>query len=152
MWSLKPGKTEESVIIFGCISNQGLYRFLIQNSRLFPDSRLSNRWSIETLKKCRNKAFSMTCRRDLIRFDQQEKNFTCESLLFQKKRKKPFLQTSIFQPFSRSGKLLDKFLDFFKNLRLCTNPEEQIKKQALWASAYNHWKQQVIVNYCSLLF
>ena len=70
----------------------------------------------------------------------------------EKKRILPFLQTSIFQPFSRSGKLLDKFLDFFKNLRLCTNPEKQIKKQALWASAYNHWKQQVIVNYCSLLF
>ena len=96
MWSLKPGKTEESVIIFGCISNQGLYRFLIQNSRLFPDSRLSNRWSIETLKKCRNKAFSMTCRRDLIRFDQQEKNFTCEALLFQKKKKEKKIIFTLF--------------------------------------------------------
>ena len=90
MWSLKPGKTEERVIIFGCISNQGSYRFLIKNSRLFPDSSLSNRWSIETLKKCRNKAFSMRCWRDLIRFDQQEKNFTCEALLFQKKKKRIF--------------------------------------------------------------
>ena len=29
---------------------------------------------------------------------------------------------SIFQTFSRSGKLLGKVLDFFKNSRLCTNP------------------------------
>ena len=31
---------------------------------------------------------------------------------------------SIFQTFCRSGKLLGKFQDFFKNSRLCTNPEE----------------------------
>ena len=30
---------------------------------------------------------------------------------------------SIFQTFSRSEKLLGKFQDFFKNLRLCTNPD-----------------------------
>ena len=29
---------------------------------------------------------------------------------------------SIFQTFSRSGKLLGKVPDFFKNTRLCTNP------------------------------
>ena len=36
----------------------------------------------------------------------------------------PFFQdfTSIFQTFPRSGKLLGKFQDFFKNSRLCTNP------------------------------
>ena len=31
---------------------------------------------------------------------------------------------SIFKTFSRSGKLLGKFQDFFKNSRLYTNPEQ----------------------------
>ena len=39
---------------------------------------------------------------------------------FKKKNLKLFV--SIFQTFSRSGKLLDKFQDFFKNSRLCTKP------------------------------
>ena len=36
---------------------------------------------------------------------------------------------SIFQTFSRSGKLLGKFEVFFKNLKVCTNPAKRFKKQ-----------------------
>ena len=50
---------------------QGSYRFLDPKFKtfsktiyFFPDSRLSNRWSIETLQKRRNKAFTtMRCKR-----------------------------------------------------------------------------------------
>ena len=37
--------------------------------------------------------------------------------------KKPQDFLSFSQTFSRSGKLLGKFQDFFKNSRLCTNPD-----------------------------
>ena len=74
------------------IRHTGFVQILIQNSRLHLDfstknMSLSNSWSTETLKKRRKKAFSMTCRRDWIRFDKHEKKFhlwsTCCS--FQKK-------------------------------------------------------------------
>ena len=38
----------------------------------------------------------MTCRRDLIRFDQQEKNSTGEALLFQKKKKEKKIIFTLF--------------------------------------------------------
>ena len=80
-------------------------QMLIQNSRLHPDffaknMSLSNRWSTETFKKRRKKAFSMTCRRDWIRFDKHEKHFSCEALVVAfKKRKTSTIFTSIFQHF-----------------------------------------------------
>ena len=49
-----------------------------------------------------------------------KKNPLYSNCSFQKKNLKLFV--SIFQTFSRSGKLLDKFQDFFKNSRLCTKP------------------------------
>ena len=62
-----------------------------------------------------------------MRFDQHEKNITCAALVAFKKTQHffPFFQdlTSIFHSFSRSGKFLGKFQDFFKNSRLCTNTE-----------------------------
>ena len=42
-----------------------------------------------------------------------------------KKQKNAFLFISIYQTFTRSGKLLGKFQDFFKNSRLCGNPENE---------------------------
>ena len=67
---------------------QDSYRFLDPNSKtfswlfpktiifLFSDSRLSNRWSVETLKTKKHSFFSdalQTNGRDWIRFDQNEK-------------------------------------------------------------------------------
>ena len=115
--------------------------FWIQNSRLFPvffpkqkflfqGWRLSNRWSIQTLKS-RNKAFLsrplQTYGRDWTRFDQHKKEkYTCEALShFFKTIFPDFI--SLFQTFSRSGKLLAKFRGFFKNSRLFTNPIQNTK-------------------------
>ena len=39
---------------------------------------------------------------------------------------------SIFQTFSTSGKLLSKFQDFFKNSRLCANPESEKRENWPW--------------------
>ena len=61
-----------------------------------------------------------------MRFDQNQKNITCEALVaFKKTQDLPFFQdlTSTFHTFSRSGKFLGKFQDFFKNSRLGTNTE-----------------------------
>ena len=90
---------------------QGSYRFFIQNSRLFPDFFQNNNLFFQTqgyqigdqsrpLKKRRNKTFSMTCRRDWIRFDQHEKKFTSEGLVV------------------RLSKKLKTFYHFFKTLPL----------------------------------
>ena len=75
-------------------------------------------WSKRT-----NKASSMTCRWDWIRFDQHKKNFTCEALVVAFKKTQDFLPffqdfPSIFQTFSRSGKLPGQFQEFFKNSTL----------------------------------
>ena len=77
----------------------------------------------------------MSCKRtdgiDYDGFDQNEKLEICTyKAVYVTWEKKTRLFTifsdfiSIFQTFSRSGKLLGKFQDFFKNSRLCTNPEE----------------------------
>ena len=42
--------------------------------------------------------------------------------------------TLIFHTFSRSGKCLSKFQDFFKNSRLCTNPAYQMKLEEVLPS------------------
>ena len=104
---------------------------------LFPDTRLSNRWSKETLKNLGSKGFLQdalqTYGRDWIRFDQNEKKkFTYQELVasFEKK----IFQTSspLSKLFYRSGKLLSKFQDFFlKNLRLCTYPSTRNTKTVL---------------------
>ena len=71
--------------------------------------------------------------RDCIRFDQNEYfKDTSKALVvaLKKKQKNSRLFTifpdfiSIFQTFFRSGKLLGKFQDFFKNLRLSKNPAD----------------------------
>ena len=59
-------------------------------------------------------------------FDHGEK-FTHQALVVALKGKFPdfslfFLTISIFKTFLRSGKLVGKFQDFFKNSRLCRNP------------------------------
>ena len=59
------------------------------------------------------------------------KNFTCKALIVTFKTTQDFLpffqdSISIFQTFSRSGKLLSKFQDLFKNSRLCKNSENEI--------------------------
>ena len=70
----------------------------------------------------------MHCKRTgEIEYDQNGKNFhlqsTCVTL---EKNTQDFIIfpdfISIFQTFSRSGQLLGKFQDFFKNSRLCANP------------------------------
>ena len=127
-------------MIFRMSDSQGSYRFWIQNSRLFPDfsskqwflfpdSRLSNRWSIQTLKT-ETKLFSqckgnLQARWDKIWPKQNKKNY--EVLVIALKTNLRLLTIfpdflSIFQTCSRLEKLLGKFQDFFKNSRLCTNP------------------------------
>ena len=69
------------------------------------------------IKKCTNKAFSMMCRRDWIRFDQHKKKFHFWSTCCTFKKTLDFLPffqdfTSIFQTFSRSGKLPGQFQEF----------------------------------------
>ena len=102
--------------------------FFQKQQFLFPDSRLSHRWWIETFKKNAETKLLFhdalqKYRRDWIRFDQNEKNSTYKALTVSKKKNQDFL--SYFQtisPFSRYGKLLGKFQEFFKNSRLFTNP------------------------------
>ena len=59
-------------------------------------------------------------------FGSKIKTFSVALVVALKKKSRLFTIfpdfTSIFQTFSRSEKLLDKFQDFFKNSRLCTNP------------------------------
>ena len=63
-------------------------------------------------------------------FASKIKTFPLALVVALKKKIKTFYHfpdfTSIFQTFSRSEKLLDKFQHFFKNSRLCTNPGGQI--------------------------
>ena len=61
-------------------------------------------------------------------FESKIKTFSLALVVALKKRLFTIFPdfTSIFQTFSRSEKLLDKFQDFFKNSRLCTNPGGQI--------------------------
>ena len=63
-------------------------------------------------------------------FGSKIKTFSLALVVALKKKSRLFTIfpdfTSIFQTFSRSEKLLDKFQDFFKNSRLCTNPGGQI--------------------------
>ena len=75
-------------------------------------------WSKRT-----NKASSMTCRRDWIRFDQHKKKFhlwsTCCSFQKNSKLFTIFSRLSLFfQTFSRSEKLPGQFQEFFKNSTL----------------------------------
>ena len=74
--------------------------------------------------------------RGWIRFDENEKIPLIKHLLQLWKKKINFLSffpdfISIFHTFSRSGKWLDKFQDFFKYSRLCTNPVRYKKRQGL---------------------
>ena len=71
----------------------------------FQTQGYQNRWPIETLKKAGTKLFSW--------FKLGHKN------------KSKFHSISICHTFTRSEKLLDKFQDFFKNSRLCANPENE---------------------------
>ena len=80
------------------------------------------------LNKRKNKAFLWCAAkygRDWLRYDQNEQNFTYKALVaFKKSRIYLFSRLHLyFLCFSRSGKLLGKFQDFFKNSRHCTNPE-----------------------------
>ena len=54
---------------------------------------------------------------------EHTKNFTCEALVVAFKKLKTFYYFFKLQTFSRSGKLQDQFQEFFKNSRLCTNPD-----------------------------
>ena len=60
--------------VFGSEIQDFLQTFLPKQLFLFPDSRLSNRWSVETLKDARNKAFFvLRCKHTgeiELRFDQ----------------------------------------------------------------------------------
>ena len=98
---------------------------------LFPDSRLSNRWAIETLKKAGTKLYqrcaaNVHVQARLNTIWRAGKKFHSQSTCcsFQKNLFTIFFPGffSVFQTFSRSGKLLGKFQAFFKNLRLCMNP------------------------------
>ena len=60
-----------------------------------------------------------------------KKNFTCKALFVNFKTTQDFLPffqdfISIFQTFSRSGKLLGKFQVLFKGSRLCKNSDKKI--------------------------
>ena len=125
--SLFPGNVQ----IFGSKKFKIFSTLFPKQLFLLPDSRLSNRWAIETLKKAGTKLYQrcaanvhVQARLNMIwragkKFHSQS---TCCS--FQKNLFTIFFPGffSVFQTFSRSGKLLGKFQAFFKNLRLCMNP------------------------------
>ena len=112
-----------------------LYRvctyFWIQNSSFFPDFFQNNNFFLqtqgyqigeqETLKRQEQSVMNdalQTYRWDWIRFDQKEKNFPYKAVVVAfKKTFNHFFPAfiSIFQTFSRTGKLLSKFQD-------CMNP------------------------------
>ena len=115
---------------------QGSYKFLDPKFKTFPrpfskkviffsDSRLTNRWSIETLNAGTKLFFMVHCtdtgeiEQDI---DQNDKTSPLKHFLIvalKKKRKKKKTKPFTFFPnFSSSG----KFQDLSKNSRLCTNP------------------------------
>ena len=90
------------------------------------------------LEKRRNSFFNdalQTCGRDWIRLDQTENNFTYNVVAVALKTTTSRIFTifqgviSIFQIFSRSGKLLGKYEVFFKDSKLCTNPAKWLDMQ-----------------------
>ena len=116
------------------INNRVHTDFWIQNSRLFPkhehifpDSRLSNRWSKETCKNAGTiNAFSWCSANIWVKLNKiwpKWKKFTFKTLVVALKIKTqdflPFFPDfiSIFQTFSRSGKLLGKFQVFFSRIQ-----------------------------------
>jgi len=69
----------------------------------------------------------MTCRRDLIRFDQQEINFTCEALLFKKKKKEKkriftLFSNLYFPDFFRVWKIAGQIPRLFQELKTLYKP------------------------------
>ena len=80
------------------------------------------------LKKTRGQSFFIDMQPEIEKdLTNMKKNFSLCSTCCSFKKNQDFLRffqdfTSIFQTFSRSGKLLGKFQDFFKNSRLCANP------------------------------
>ena len=128
-WNVYEGREHRANFLFF----QGSYRFSIQNSRLFPDFFQNNNLFFQTQgyqiadrkrplkKKRRNKAFSQTCRRDWIRFDQHEKKFTSEGLLVRlSKKRKTFyhffktlpLFSRLFPGLENAGQISRLFQEF----------------------------------------
>ena len=60
------------------------------------------------------------------RFDQQEKNFTCEALLFQKKRKEflPFFQNLYFPDFFQVWKIAGQIPTLFQEFKTLKNRQK----------------------------
>ena len=121
-------------------SIQDSYRFLDPKFESFATFFQSNnfffqtqgRWSTEILRMQEQSFFIVRCKHtgkfEWITFEQNEENFISKALLvaLEKKNSRPITIfpdfISIFQTFSRCGKLLGKLHDFFKNSILCTNP------------------------------
>ena len=64
---------------------------------------------------------------------KQKKNFTYRAIVVAFQKKKNSRLFTIFQDF-RSGKLLDKFQDFFLELKILDEPFEQRLRQSRWLS------------------
>ena len=114
--------------------SQSLYRFLNPKLKTFSRLEVIKMWSIETFEKTQEQSFF----HDALQLNKiwpTEKKCTHKAPAIALKEKKNIFPnfTSIFQTFSRSGKLLGKFQDFFKNSRLCTNP---VKCRTLWGDVF----------------
>ena len=98
--------------------------FWIQNSRLFFQNnnfffQSPSYQIIQTLKSVGTKTFHDAVQmygRDWIRFDQNEKKITYETLVVAFKNTQDFLP--FFQTFSRSGKLLEKNFRLFQEFKI----------------------------------
>ena len=120
-------------------------KFMTFSRVLSKHSFFSRLKVIETLKNTGTKFFSWWVANVRVRLNEirpKQKTFThkgtCCGLKKEKKTKTfyHFLDFAfIFQTVSRSGKLLSKFQDFFKNSRLCTNPATISGP----GKGYRHW-------------
>ena len=128
-------------LVFFSVMYRVLTDYRIQNSRLFPKQYFFFRLKVikqvinRDLKNTGTKLFSWVQVR-LNKIQPKQKIFTHKALVVAYKKNSffPFSRLYLyFQTFSRSGKLLGKFQDFFKNSRLCTNPVCQQSLSFAWS-------------------
>ena len=126
------------VQIFGS-ETQDFFQTFFQNNTFFFQTRGYQNVINRNLKEAGTKLFSWCPANVQARLNKIwpiEKNCThkAPSVAVKEKIKTIFPNfLSIFQTFSRSGKLLGKFQDFFKNSRLYTNP---VKCKTHWGDVF----------------
>ena len=101
-------------LLFGGFIQIFRFKLQVQNNNSFPDSRLSNRWSIETLKKMSEQSFVhgalQTNGWDWIRSDQREKKISVIKNLLKVWKKNPD-----FLPFFQTLSLFSRLFPGLEN-------------------------------------